>query len=60
MTKIGLKKIEDSVYEETRYIRDKIKYLYTTTDKEPDVVEEEEEEGFGAMLHNMTEKEEAM
>eukprot|EP00972_Heterocapsa_arctica_P056706 8370796-Heterocapsa_arctica.AAC.1 len=59
MTKIGLKMIEDCIYEETGYIRDKIKESGRTTDKEPAVVEEEEE-GEGAMLRNMTKKEEAM
>eukprot|EP00972_Heterocapsa_arctica_P098778 14575726-Heterocapsa_arctica.AAC.1 len=44
MTKIGLKKVEDCVYEETSYIRDKIgiiKDIAAKTDAEPDVVEEE-------------------
>eukprot|EP00972_Heterocapsa_arctica_P021165 3116564-Heterocapsa_arctica.AAC.1 len=61
MTKIGLKKVDDCVYEETSYIRDKIgmfKDIVAKTDTEPDVVEEEE--GVGAMRHNMTKKEEAM
>eukprot|EP00972_Heterocapsa_arctica_P062944 9284212-Heterocapsa_arctica.AAC.1 len=63
MTKIGLKKIEDCVYEETGYIRDKIgniKDIVTKIDTKPGVVEEEEDEGVGAMRHNMTKKEEAM
>eukprot|EP00972_Heterocapsa_arctica_P087257 12866712-Heterocapsa_arctica.AAC.1 len=63
MTKIGLKKVEDCVYEETSYIMDKIgkiKDIVARTDTEPKAVEEEEEEGVGAMRHNMTKKEEAM
>eukprot|EP00972_Heterocapsa_arctica_P028312 4163104-Heterocapsa_arctica.AAC.1 len=34
MTKIGLKKIEDCIYEVTKYIRDKMKESDTMTDKE--------------------------
>eukprot|EP00972_Heterocapsa_arctica_P058361 8610077-Heterocapsa_arctica.AAC.1 len=36
MTNIGLKYIENCIYKETGYIRDKIKYIGTTTDKAPD------------------------
>eukprot|EP00972_Heterocapsa_arctica_P066367 9791914-Heterocapsa_arctica.AAC.1 len=39
MTKIGLKYIENCMYEETGYIRDKIKDIGMTTDRAPDVAE---------------------
>eukprot|EP00972_Heterocapsa_arctica_P101626 14974492-Heterocapsa_arctica.AAC.1 len=43
MTKIGMKRVESCIYEETGYIRDKIKDIGTTTDREP--LSEEEDEG---------------
>eukprot|EP00972_Heterocapsa_arctica_P113390 16436883-Heterocapsa_arctica.AAC.1 len=65
MTQIGRRQIDTTIIEETAIIRDRIREFKMATTKEVAVAhaaeeapEAPEEEGVGAMRHNMTKKEE--